>query len=123
MKRIVDSLGWPNRIKRSALQLLLIIDYIFDWARDIYRENITSELRSLSASDTQSQAIDSDVFSMLDRLNYSSMNMETGIGSDTEQPENEAPTAVEDGFRYFDSREVSFATQNTYDPVHVALPY
>ncbi|KNG85566.1 hypothetical protein ANOM_006655 [Aspergillus nomiae NRRL 13137] len=32
----------------GSLQLLLIIDYIVDWARDVYRESLLAQLRSLS---------------------------------------------------------------------------
>jgi len=32
----------------SALQLLLIIDYIYDWARDIFRPSIISQLAMLA---------------------------------------------------------------------------
>jgi hypothetical protein len=32
----------------SALQLLLIIDYIFDWARDVYKPSIISQLKMLA---------------------------------------------------------------------------
>src|SRR6266480_3197611 len=99
-KRIVDL--WDGRIvsKEGALCLLLIIDYIFDWARDIYREAIISELRSLSTSDTQSLANDSDVFSMADRASFW---LETGIDSDIQQPKNEVPAVIEEAFRHFDS--------------------
>lgn len=53
--------------KDGALQLLLIIDHIFDWARDIYRPAILRHLESLSAdnaSDTEGIAHDSDIFSL-----------------------------------------------------------
>ncbi|KAE8358633.1 hypothetical protein BDV27DRAFT_65974 [Aspergillus caelatus] len=32
----------------GSLQLLLIIDYIFDWARDVYRQSLLAQLSSLS---------------------------------------------------------------------------
>lgn len=53
--------------KDGALQLLLIIDHIFDWARDVYRPAIFHHLKYLSsndASDTISIANDSDIFSL-----------------------------------------------------------
>lgn len=46
--------------------MLLIIDYICDWARDKYREAIIQSLRSLAANDTRSLAHDSDIFSTFD---------------------------------------------------------
>ncbi|KAF2809204.1 uncharacterized protein BDZ99DRAFT_533885, partial [Mytilinidion resinicola] len=99
--RIVDL--WDGRLvpKEGALRLLLIIDYIFDWARDIYRETIISELRSLSASDTHSLSNDSDVISMLDRLNFSSM--EIGLDDNTQEPANEIPPVVGSVYHRLDS--------------------
>lgn len=35
----------------GALQLLLLVDYVFDWARDIYREDIIRSLRILASGD------------------------------------------------------------------------
>lgn len=39
---------WRGSItsKDGALQLLLIVDYVFEWARDIYCEDILDELRA-----------------------------------------------------------------------------
>ncbi|KAF5671652.1 hypothetical protein FDENT_10828 [Fusarium denticulatum] len=48
----------------SALQLLLIVDYIADWARDIYREGIARSLLKLASHDTQSLVRDADIFSL-----------------------------------------------------------
>jgi hypothetical protein len=90
---------------------LLIVDYIFDWARDIYRESIVSELRSLSASDTQSLTNDSDIYSKIDRISF----LETEIDSKGKKPENETSTATEnptesilDIFRSLDSPSFAF---------------
>ena len=60
---------WSGRLvsRDGALQLLLIIDHIFDWARDVYRCAVLDHLRLLSAadpSDVLSVANDSDIFSM-----------------------------------------------------------
>jgi hypothetical protein len=62
---------WDGRIvsKNDALQLLLIVDYIFDWARDNYREAIIGELRTLAATDSSSLAEDSEIFSLADLSN------------------------------------------------------
>ena len=57
--------------KDAALQLLLIIDHIFDWARDSYRPAILRHLRSLGsndANDTMSISNDSDVFSSINAV-------------------------------------------------------
>jgi hypothetical protein len=51
----------------GALQLLLIVDYIFDWARDIYWPSILWRLKALSTvdnSDGITLSSDSDIFSM-----------------------------------------------------------
>lgn len=50
----------------GALQMLLIIDFIFDWARDVYRPTIISQLRTLSGhqEDTLSALADNDICSL-----------------------------------------------------------
>jgi len=60
--------------KDGALQLLLIVDYIFDWARDIFRPSILRQLRSLATGkpyDEVSVMFESDIGStgdILDRI-------------------------------------------------------
>jgi hypothetical protein len=61
---------WNGSIKYydGATQLLLLVDYIFDWARDIYRVDIIERLRRLAsgANDTASViAPDSDIYSTI----------------------------------------------------------
>jgi hypothetical protein len=59
----------------STLQLLLIIDYIFDWARDIYKPSLNSQLKRLATAppeddghtcddDISGIERDSDIFSL-----------------------------------------------------------
>ncbi|KAF5558568.1 hypothetical protein FMEXI_333 [Fusarium mexicanum] len=48
----------------GALQLLLIIDYIADWARDIYREGIALSLLKLAPNNPESLRLDPDVASL-----------------------------------------------------------
>src|SRR6266536_4180607 len=60
---------WSGRVDSNdgALQLLLIIDYIFDWARDLYRPGIYRQLQSLATDDfseSRSIATDSDIYSL-----------------------------------------------------------
>ena len=65
----------------GALQLLLIIDHIFDWARDIYRPAILRHLRFLSEpddGDAMSITHDSDIFSM-QRPKPSSIGSQVGF--------------------------------------------
>lgn len=49
----------------DALQLFLIVDYMSDWARDVYRTAIIRELRVLAAPDTDLATVftDTDIFS------------------------------------------------------------
>ncbi|KAJ5263549.1 hypothetical protein N7478_011154 [Penicillium angulare] len=62
---VVDLWSGNIRHQDGALQLLLIIDYIFDWARDIYRPAILSELNTLSTGDLT--AADTHIFSTISR--------------------------------------------------------
>ncbi|RFU29268.1 hypothetical protein B7463_g7079, partial [Scytalidium lignicola] len=64
------------RTEDGALQLLLIMDYIFDWARDIYKPTIMNQLKALTPAkqdtnethDSVSQmATDSDILSLAGR--------------------------------------------------------
>ncbi len=55
--------------KDGALQILLIVDYIFDWARDLYRPGIRFQLELLSgndASDARSLYADTEIPSLND---------------------------------------------------------
>lgn len=54
---------WNGSIygKDGALQLLLIVDYIVDWARDVFRKSILNELNAIATEDITER--DSDVFS------------------------------------------------------------
>ncbi|KAK5994182.1 hypothetical protein PT974_07625 [Cladobotryum mycophilum] len=61
---------WHGNVDSTedALRLLLIVDYICDWARDIYRESVVQCLRSLIVGDSRSLSYDTDVFSTIDRV-------------------------------------------------------
>lgn len=59
---------WRGSIstRDGALQLLLLVDYIFDWARDVYRDDIIQELRILASGENKAGSLvytDSDIFS------------------------------------------------------------
>ncbi|KAJ6035894.1 hypothetical protein N7540_000173 [Penicillium herquei] len=71
---------WSGNIRHrdAALQLLLIIDYIFDWARDIYRKAILDQLGILSI-ETLGEA-DPDLFSTVSRQ-MSHISSQNGISS------------------------------------------
>ncbi|KAL5615818.1 hypothetical protein FOBRF1_004566 [Fusarium oxysporum] len=79
----------------SALQLLLIVDYIADWARDIYREGIARSLLKLASHDTQSLARDADIFSMAG-------NVKEWACSSPEASEAGASQSFQDPLREFD---------------------
>ncbi|SPO04779.1 uncharacterized protein DNG_07464 [Cephalotrichum gorgonifer] len=49
--RIIDLWQGSILFRDKAFQLLLLVDYIFDWARDSYREDIIRELRVLATGD------------------------------------------------------------------------
>ncbi|KAF3402098.1 hypothetical protein F1880_009829 [Penicillium rolfsii] len=50
LKMVVDLWTGNIRSENGALQLLLIIDHIFEWARDIYRHSIMRDLQKLSTN-------------------------------------------------------------------------
>ncbi|KAL4882514.1 hypothetical protein BJY04DRAFT_227141 [Aspergillus karnatakaensis] len=58
---------WEGNIcnRSGALQLLTIVDYIFDWARDVYRPAILKELNMLAG--TEMPLTDPDIFSTIQR--------------------------------------------------------
>ena len=67
---------WRGSIdtRDGALQLLLLVDHVFAWARDIYREDVIRELRVLASgeNDTASSIYpDSDIFSTRHQEDYS----------------------------------------------------
>jgi len=66
VKRVIDVWHGCITTRNGALQLLLLVDYIFDWARDRYREDIIRALRTVThgESDTISAVYqDTDIFS------------------------------------------------------------
>lgn len=66
MQNIIELWRGSITTRDGALQLLLIVDYIVDWARDVYRENIITDLRSLASGDNDAASTfypDTDIFS------------------------------------------------------------
>ena len=62
---------WRDAIntKNNAIRLLLIVDYIFNWARDDYHKAVIWSLRKLAVSDSKSLTFqDSVTFSVTERL-------------------------------------------------------
>jgi hypothetical protein len=97
VQHIIDL--WSGRITRrdDALRLLLIVDYIFDWARDLYRPTIYRDLKIHAASDNSSLWDDSDIFSVADQvrtwLNEPRSREESAVEAGIEQ-DNEAPQSL-----------------------------
>ncbi|OCK85901.1 hypothetical protein K432DRAFT_421464 [Lepidopterella palustris CBS 459.81] len=95
----------------DALRLLLIVDLIVDWARDKYRTQILSELKSLSQTnicDMMSIARDSDIPSQKQkRINSwaAGLPMSLDINNNTTKPgEQNKSQAHPPNFRFLDSR-------------------
>lgn len=71
--------------------MLLIVDYIFDWARDVYRPFILRELRILSTPDTDdiiSLLTDTDILSKREPIS-------PWIPPSQARPSSEMPTLEE----------------------------
>jgi hypothetical protein len=79
------------------------MDYIFDWARDIYREAIIGELRTLSASNNSSLGNDSDIFSIVDRVAFWPQGEDAEADTGSHEAEDENTNGIEDALRVFDS--------------------
>lgn len=65
-QKIFDLWGGSITSKDGALQLLLIVDYIFEWARDIYREDILNKLRIVASGENDRASVihpDTDIMS------------------------------------------------------------
>lgn len=65
---------WEGSINNhdEALQLILIIDFIVDWARDVYRPSILLQLKALGTADTirrMSPSLDTDIYSFRSNVN------------------------------------------------------
>jgi hypothetical protein len=89
---------WRGAIndRENALRLLLIVDSIFDWARDLYRDAVIRSLMALSASDLGSLAYkDSDIFSFESRVNKWAAGGQSG----------KAIAIPKDALRSFDTRQ------------------
>jgi hypothetical protein len=65
-KRVIDVWHGCITTRDGALQLLLLVDYVFDWARDRYREDIIGALRIVARGESDSASgvyQDTDIFS------------------------------------------------------------
>ncbi|KAJ3533995.1 hypothetical protein NM208_g7734 [Fusarium decemcellulare] len=89
----------------ASVQLLLIIDYICDWARDIYRESVINSLRALIAGDSRSLAYDSDIFSLAAGI-YGWDQI--GDGEQKSMSEGTPSNSFEDPLKAFDMQKMAF---------------
>jgi hypothetical protein len=65
-KRVIDVWHGCITSRDGALQLLLLVDYLFDWARDRYREDIIGALRIVGRGESDAASgvyQDTDIFS------------------------------------------------------------
>ncbi|KAH4013756.1 hypothetical protein HBH98_194300 [Parastagonospora nodorum] len=65
---------WEGSINNhdEALQLILIVDFMVDWARDVYRPSILMQLKVLGTADTSrtmSFSLDTDIYSLRGNVN------------------------------------------------------
>ncbi|RYP66853.1 hypothetical protein DL771_007575 [Monosporascus sp. 5C6A] len=84
----------------GALQLLLLVDYVFDWARDVYREDILRKLRSLASGDNDAASVlysDTDIFST----------------RQVDQPEMHSSTAGNKDYQAYMSAQKSFVDHDS----------
>ncbi|KAI1411740.1 hypothetical protein F5Y13DRAFT_200725 [Hypoxylon sp. FL1857] len=90
----------------GALQLILIVDYILDWARDIYRPSIMRGLKSLVTGkgyDEVSLDLESEIYSVRDRVfnwippQAADFELEEHLGTIVEDPEHTTGTDLLNG--------------------------
>lgn len=82
------------------------MDYIFDWARDIYREAVIRSLRRLAVTDSRSLAYqDSDIFSTAERIKiWAVVDEQSYEQSEELLTEAEQEPDISDALRSFDTR-------------------
>ncbi|KAL2871431.1 uncharacterized protein BJX67DRAFT_342232 [Aspergillus lucknowensis] len=85
-QRIFDLWGGSITSNNGALQLLLIVDYVFEWARDIYREGILSKLRVVASGQNDSASVvhaDTDIISTLTSIHPGTLDQDHGNSQDS----------------------------------------
>lgn len=76
-QQIFDLWGGSITSRNGALQLLLIVDYVFEWARDIYREDILNQLRAVASGQNDCASMihpDTDIFSTFTSIHPNTSN-------------------------------------------------
>jgi len=98
---------WRGAINENekALHLLLIVDYIVDWARDIYREGVIHGLIEVAGLDSRSlERQDSDILSTMDLMSRWILDQQNGVESGRTAGQEAAE--VKDALCSFDTAEV-----------------
>lgn len=84
----------------GALQALLLVDFIFDWARDTYRNDIIKHLRVLATGNNDAAT---NTHADTDILSTFPLNSSTNQDSLNEEPEEDAP--IREEFMAFDGSD------------------
>ncbi|KAI9148924.1 mannitol 1-phosphate dehydrogenase [Paramyrothecium foliicola] len=66
--RVIDVWRGCIKTRDGALQLLLLVDYIFDWARDIYRSDIIQALKSVAYGNDETASITDTAINTINRI-------------------------------------------------------
>ena len=107
MKHISPLWAGAIRSKDAALQLLLIVDYIFDWARDSQREAILNELRIFAGRNVDSVVADSDVRSLNDRVQqFLDGDMQHGLTGKQPNQSDLDPNQEGSPYRWLDTNRI-----------------
>jgi hypothetical protein len=69
---------WNGKVTTNdgAIRLVLILDHVFDWARDVYREAVIAELETIAVSTTRNHMIDVEISSSIDTVTVLSIRDE-----------------------------------------------
>ena len=115
MQHIVELWRGCIESRYSALQLFLIVAYICDWARDIYRPAILNELKIFSSHgtyDPETNYTDSDIFSSREVNSASSFDERTAHSPESQSIEKATFHALDSP--YGAVRHASFTESEFY---------
>lgn len=94
-----------------ALQLLLVVDFILDWARAIFRPKALQRIKALSVSDStfhMTQSTDSNMFSYRPSESVDSRLKSEDIFKPTESRNPKAKKSISSKLREFESKHGCF---------------
>ena len=103
MQKVVDVWSGSIQTYDGALQLLLLVDYVFDWARDSYRLDILQELKTIASGDND--AASSAYYSDPDVPSMRRVEVLPDDTSADEGEEYQRYTTLQDAFTAFDDEE------------------